>query len=317
MISMLALLADSPNPNPGRIANESWAFMEALLAMEAETENAGIWVNKPGYHGTRDENQARDAVDGSVNYSVMHPLDLYGPSDKAAGYDWTHLKAQRGDYSSMRRYGDRLHAAWKAQDPRLYGWREAQGMITGSSDPVDLNFAADGWKMGSTPALTHKWHWHLSEHRAYVGSWDNKLCKLSVLRGESLQTYLANGGKLLIPTGAGMEQNEILKYQTGYPGRVIGQLFADWQNFRDWWYSDPKTVNAPPPNSRAAVMYEAVVRIDRNLTLLLERIGDGGAPAEVGLNETTMDALRVMVADVLAVGLETGSNGLRGGSGPT
>lgn len=181
------------NPIPDRITEASWQFMLALLAMEPNTANAGIYANKAHYHNTRKANQAN----WPGSYSIQHPLDLQGPDDKAAAYDWTHNTAHGGDYRSMRRYGDRLYAAWKARDPRLYGWREAQGMVTGSSVAVDLNFAADGWRQGGTPADSHKWHWHLSEHRAFVESWHNKLAMLSILRGESLADYLARGGELL------------------------------------------------------------------------------------------------------------------------
>lgn len=188
-------MADDPNPNPipDRITEASWSFMLELLAMEPNTENAGIYANKAHYHNTRRNNQ----VSWPGSYSIQHPLDLQGPDDKAAAYDWTHNTAHGGDYRSMRKYGDRIKAAWQARDPRLYGWREAQGMVTGSSVPVDLNFAVDGWRQGGTPAASHKWHWHFSEHRAYVALWDNKLAMLSVLRGESLDAYLAGGGKLM------------------------------------------------------------------------------------------------------------------------
>lgn len=183
-------MADGPaNPNPSRIADASWRFMLALLALEPETQNVGIYADKPGYHNTRNANAAND-------YSRRHPLDLLGPGDKAAGYDWKHLAAARGDYRSMAKYGARLKAAHAARDPRLYGWREAQGQTDVDSAPEELNFGADGWTTG-TPSASHAWHWHLSEHRAFVASWANKECMLSILRGESLVDYLARGGQLM------------------------------------------------------------------------------------------------------------------------
>lgn len=179
-----------------RVTDASARFMNALVALEPETEDSGIYANKPGYHGTRDENLARDRQDGDRNYSVEHPLDLRGLGNKAAAYDWTHRKAQRGDYSSMATYGDRLEAAFAAKDPRLYGWREALGQTDRDKTAEGLDF--DGW-FRRQPDSTHEWHWHFSEHREFVESWDNKLCFLSVLKGESLKTYLDSGGKLLKP----------------------------------------------------------------------------------------------------------------------
>lgn len=183
------------NPNKGRITDESWRFMQELLAMEPGTENSGIYANKPGYHGTLEENEARDAKDGDSDYSREHPLDLLGPRDKAAAYDWTHGAAQSGDYRSMAKYGNRLKAAFDARDPRLNGWAEAQGQTDLDATPEELNFGP-AWTKG-TPSSSHAWHWHLSERRAYVGSWVNKECMLSILRGESLAAYLARGGQLV------------------------------------------------------------------------------------------------------------------------
>lgn len=180
--------------NP-RITAASAYFMYALVAMEPGTENSGIYANKPGYHGTRAENIARDQRDGDTDYSVEHALDSHGgPDDKAAAYDWTHRSAQSGNYASMRKYGARLRAAFDARDPRLYGWREALGQTDLDATPEGLDF--DGWYT-RTPDSTHAWHWHLSEHRRFVESMDNKECMLSVLRGESLAAYQARGGKLV------------------------------------------------------------------------------------------------------------------------
>lgn len=208
-------MADNPNPNPSRITDAGWNFMMALLAMEPGTENAGIYANKPGYHNTRNNNSAND-------YSRRHPLDLLGPGDKAAAYDWTHRSAQSGDYRSMVKYGARLKAAHAARDPRLYGWREAQGQTDVDSSPEELNFAADGWTTG-VPSSSHAWHWHFSEHRAFVASWDNKLAMLSILRGESLTDYLARGGKLM---GDDMSWNENLT--AGAQGNFATYPAKDW-----------------------------------------------------------------------------------------
>ncbi len=189
------------NPNPARITDASWRFSQELLVLEHSTTNGGTYVNKPGYHGTRAENIARDGVDG--DYSVRHPLDKLGPDDKTAGYDWVFPDAQDGDYRTIAKYGKRVRAAYDARDLRLYGWREVLGQTDTDTTPEGLDF--DGWYQ-RTPDPSHSWHKHFSEHRAFVASWDNKLCMLSVLSGESLVDYLARGGKLM--KGANMATSE-------------------------------------------------------------------------------------------------------------
>lgn len=180
------------NPNPGMITDASWYFMGELVAMEPGTENSGIYGNKPGYHGTRAENDKRSGV--AKDYSCKAPLDRQGPSGKAAGYDWTFKSAQSGDYRQMAKIGDRLEAAFSARDPRLAGWREALGQTDTDKAPEGLDF--QGW-FRRTPDGTHSWHWHLSELRAFVESYINKQAMLSVLRGETLAAYLARGGRLI------------------------------------------------------------------------------------------------------------------------
>lgn len=175
-----------------RITPASAWFMNQLTAMERGTENSGIYANKPGYHGTRAENDARSGV--GKDYSTRATLDRQGPADKAAAYDWTFTAAQGGDYRRMSWYGDSLEIAYAARDPRLYGWREALGQTDLDKAPEGLDF--QGWYT-RVPDSTHSWHWHFSEVRAFVESMDNKHAMLSVLRRETLAAYRARGGVLL------------------------------------------------------------------------------------------------------------------------
>lgn len=179
------------NPHPTRVTPASWWFMQQLLALEPGTENSGIWGDKPGYHGTRAENYARNGWD---DYSVRALLDRLGPADKGAGYDWTFATAQRGDYSRMALRGGYLLAAFNARDPRLAGWREALGQTDRDSTAEGLDF--QNWYK-RTPDDSHEWHFHFSEVRAYVESYANKQAFLSVLSGETLSAYLARGGRLI------------------------------------------------------------------------------------------------------------------------
>lgn len=225
-----------------RITTASAFFMNELVKLEPGTEESGIYANKPGYHNTRAGNIALDKVDNSSvpDYSIRLPLDLQGPDDKAAAYDWTHEKAHSGNYASMAKYGARLGAAFKAKDPRLFGWREALGQTDTDATPEGLDFVY--WTT-RTPDGTHSWHWHFSELRAFVESMINKLCMLSVLRGESLADYLARGGQLLGGAMATvtLDLNQLLgtAFPTDYAGRKIGHFVMDLQNLRNWFTDTP------------------------------------------------------------------------------
>lgn len=227
-----------------RVTAASAFFMNELVKMEPGTEDSGVYADKPGYHNTRAGNIALDKVDNSSvpDYSIRYPADLKGPDDKAAGYDWTHPKAQAGDYRTMAKYGDRLEAAFVADDPRLYGWREALGQTDTDKPAEGLDFVTMTRRV---PDSSHEWHWHFSELRQFVESMINKLCMLSVLKGESLADYLAGGGTLLGGTMAvvTLDLNQLLgvNFPTGYLGRKVGHVLMDLQNVREGLVSPPGT----------------------------------------------------------------------------
>lgn len=186
------------NPNPGRITDAMWWLWEQLFALDpADTDLGGIFANKPGYHNTRANNSSTD-------YSVRDAIDKQGPSDKAAAIDWTFRSAQAGNYANINKYFSRFMTAARARDPRLFGWREGQGN-------EDVDKTAEGWDIryhrSENPSGTHAWHCHFSEDRAYVESLDNKKALLSVLKGETLEQFLAAGGVLIdgatVPSGPG------------------------------------------------------------------------------------------------------------------
>jgi hypothetical protein len=182
------------NPNPARITAASWWFMEQLLSLQAGTTNGGTYTNKPGYHGTRSENYARN---GWQDYSVRAAADRLGPDDKTAGYDWVFASAKAGDYGPMAKYGGRLRATFNTRDPRLAGWREALGQVDADKAAEGLDF--QGW-YERVPDSTHEWHWHLSELRQHVASYENKAAMLSVLRGETLAQWQQGSNGMWDPT---------------------------------------------------------------------------------------------------------------------
>lgn len=214
-------VTSAANPNPARITDESWWLMEQLLALESGSRNGGIYANKPGYHNTRAGNLSSD-------YSVRDPEDRGGPSDKAAGYDWTFLDAKGGTYGTIARYSQRLRAAGESGDPRVAGWKEFFGQ-------ADNDIGVEGWDFregkSATSDASHLWHIHLSEDRDKVTNMDNKRAILSVLKGESLADWLA-GGTL-----------------TGTPADITGDgrpdLIARWTDGNLYLYQHTGNAAAP------------------------------------------------------------------------
>lgn len=190
-----------------------------MLALEpgSDDEDSGIYANKPGYHNTRAQNSSGD-------YSVRDAADQRGPSDKAAAWDWTFRSAQNGDYSRISIYGKRFKAAFDARDPRCNVLREFLGQTDTDEPPEGLDFRYHSTR---TPDSSHEWHDHFSVVRAYVavvGALDGVL---SVARGETLDAYLARGGKLYKIDGTGeimdYSEAEMRAFAWQYNGNGIGE----------------------------------------------------------------------------------------------
>jgi hypothetical protein len=173
------------NPNPDSITDEMWWFWQQLQALEPTSQLGGVYAAKPGYHNKRRNLPAWD-------YSVTDdPPDKDGPDDKAAAIDWTFPDAQRGDYSTIAKYTQRLiDSGADPHDPRMDGWRECFGN-------ADSDSYVEGWDfrygVPSTSDSSHLWHIHLSESRSQTTSRANKEACLSVLRGETVAQWLGRG----------------------------------------------------------------------------------------------------------------------------
>jgi hypothetical protein len=182
-------VAVAVNPNPDRITDASWWFMEQLLGLAPGTVNGGIYAIKPGYHNTRNNLRAHPAWRN--DYSIRLPADRRGPGDKAAGYDWTFPDAQAGDYRRIRMYGDRVRRAFQQRDPRLSGWREVMIQADADAPPEGYDFVT--WTT-RTPEPAHRWHGHFSELRENLESYPTKQAMLSILDGRSLAEWRATMG---------------------------------------------------------------------------------------------------------------------------
>lgn len=186
------------NPQPAHITAGMWWFIEEWERMEPATVFAGAWGEKPGYHcdayGLWWHKDKSGVYSWRGDYSLQlvddkvlgTPLEQFG-----AAVDITFPDAQGGNYARIRKYSDRVKAAWAARDPRLRGWRE---VLCNCSDN---DSAADGFDIPGhyerTPDDTHKWHIHFSCQRKFLNDLTVWQAMISVLKGETLAQWLAGG----------------------------------------------------------------------------------------------------------------------------
>lgn len=257
------------NPNPTHITAEMWWFVEELDKLDgADTVYAGSWGDfKPGYHCDaytlwwhKDKSGAyiwRNDYSTKLRDDLVlgTPLEHFG-----AAVDLTFRSAQAGNPATIRKYGGRVRAAWLARDPRLKGWREV--LIQGDADT-----AADGYDFVSwterTPDSTHTWHGHFSVLRRYVETLAVYEAMLSILRGETLDQWLARGVNNMqrIARDATTKQH--------WMGDGIWRRKLTDQNVKDWRAAgipydgdqpDMATYGADIETSTGAGLSEAAVR---------------------------------------------------------
>jgi hypothetical protein len=187
------------NPNPALITPALWYFVGSCLAMQPGTQNGGTFADKPGYHNTRNGLYADRLTN---DYSVRLAADKEGPGDKTAAFDWTFPDAQNGQYGTIIIYGQRVRNAFRARDPRLHGWREV--LIQADADSNAEGFDFVSWSE-RTPDSSHLWHAHFSCLRQYLNSYTVMNGMLSILAGESLETW--NSGQSRYGGGEGEDVN--------------------------------------------------------------------------------------------------------------
>lgn len=153
-----------------------WPGMKALAS---KSQLGGVLARKRGYHNSRDHLPSTD-------YSVQFAADKRGPANEGSAIDWTFPDAQRGDYTTIKKFSKRLMAAGKAGDPRTRYFREFFGN-------TDDDREVEGWDFtknrSSTSDDSHLWHIHLSVHREFINSAEAMEAGLSILAGESLADY--------------------------------------------------------------------------------------------------------------------------------
>ncbi|MEU8301135.1 hypothetical protein AB0C04_28085 [Micromonospora sp. NPDC048909] len=180
-------------PPNNYITNAQQWLMDQLLDLEPGSEDVdgGRYAHKPGYHDTVAHNDARSGV--GKDYSARDPEDRRGPHNKTRAFDWTFRDAQAGRFADFEKYGDRLLAAYRANDPRLAGWREYLGRVSKavtingkSTRRVGIDFRKRSLRI---PDSTHEWHGHGSEDTEQVESFANKWKLLTILAGWSLAEW--------------------------------------------------------------------------------------------------------------------------------
>lgn len=157
-------------------------FVQACLKLAPGSKNGGTYANKPGYHNRRDSLPRND-------YSRVRALDLKGPADKAAAFDWTFPDAQAGNYATIKKFSTRLLKSGKdPKDERGNYLREFYGNANGDR-------WVDGWDFqivtGVSSDSSHLWHIHFSFMRAYLNDPKAFDAVLSILKGESLLVWRA------------------------------------------------------------------------------------------------------------------------------
>ena len=132
-------------------------------------------LSRGGYHVSREDQS-------DSNYSVVRPDDKGGPSNAAAAIDMTMNSAD------MRSCTSRLvYSYTNVNDPRRKYLNAFNGTLN--------NKQAKRWDVYARKVTSatqdHLWHCHLEIRRKYVNSPTAMDAILSILRGESLASYLA------------------------------------------------------------------------------------------------------------------------------
>lgn len=161
-------------------------------------------AKKGGFHISR-EDQTNPA-----NFSVVRPDDKLGPSDAAAAVDMT---MNAGDMVTCTK---RLIAAYtNTADPRRKYVNAFNGWLgSGSARRWDV-YARNV----STASDDHKWHVHLEIRRKYVTSATALNAVLSILRGQSVATYLKSIGAA---TAVSLKPGVMPKVPP-YPGKPLSR----------------------------------------------------------------------------------------------
>jgi len=135
-----------------------------LTATPTSQEQAGVWARQPGSHADAAwllTNRPNDySLRGTKQRVFTANQGKYGRA-----WDWTFPSAQRGDWSEIGVYSERIRVAWETDDPRTYPLFEVLCQTPEDAEPEGYVFYPD--KRFRVPDATHKWHLHngiLTQH---------------------------------------------------------------------------------------------------------------------------------------------------------
>jgi hypothetical protein len=189
----------------------TWDIAHAWESYYASAVLSGIvgdtaHQSKGGYHISIENNIPS-------NYSVTRP------DDKAPPGNWPRNLAAAIDMSmspaDMKLCSDRLWWVWNDKgDPRRNYINAFNGWFNDGGPAKRYDFVTGPPGGISETSSDHKWHVHLEIRRKWVPDWTAAAAIKSILRGESKDQYIQNGGG----TGA---QDMYAKYGMGLNGSPI------------------------------------------------------------------------------------------------
>lgn len=149
------------NPNPTRISAPLWGLITKctdLTATAFDAEHGGAWMRKPGSHADTEwlvKNYPNDySLKGSKQKITTGPLSKFGRA-----WDWTFPSAQRGDWSEIGIYSNRVKKAWESGDPRMFGVFEVLCQTPEDRQPEGYVWYPE--KKFRVPDSSHEWHMHI------------------------------------------------------------------------------------------------------------------------------------------------------------
>lgn len=219
-----------PNPNPQRMTDALWwlVCMRELLEPE-RSENGGTYAKKPGSHNIGLALPDHGPGDPRTDHSIRNPKNRRGPwwQSKCAAHDWTFLDAQKGDFTTIKKYTGRLIASMRdPNDPR------PDDVVFYTLGQADNDRAVEGWNERddgpeSSGDLSHAWHRHDSLWRDVVGSFPHIWQLLTIDMGWSVPEWRASVepvGLLAAEEEIPVDQATFNELMDGWAGSDRGKL---------------------------------------------------------------------------------------------
>lgn len=174
-------------PNPyDHVTDAMWWFWLELNAFDPKIVLGGIYAKKKGFHNTGAANEKY----WPGNYSIRDYPNRSGPwwRDYASAIDLTFPEAQRGDYSRISIYSQRLLKAMRdPNDPRpgmviyqFFGQADDDLHVEGYNEYKEENASSDS---------SHLWHIHAEIFRNKCGDFYALYALLTILKGWSVEQW--------------------------------------------------------------------------------------------------------------------------------